>query len=383
MKAEENRVLEAMGWGGASSQGLIENAAAAVAAAVAQGTGSELDVAAAAAALTSAVSAVANAAGAAGGGLAAAVLSPPSAAAGVASPITLLAPAPPPAAMVPQTVPHTVPPPSHPPRGGAKGVTRRVDASPDVLLLDMDGTLLNTSGVVSAGVAAAVTALLSRGVGVYVATGKARLGAASALAPSPLAGLAGPHRPGVYLNGGQVFGRGGSHAGSTQLPDAVVADAFAVASESGGVPIIAYAGDTCRATEASPQADLLADKYHEPRAEVVASLDALLSRSLPPVLKVLIYGRSVGEIDAIKLKAVALFAGRAVLCQAQADMLEVLPLGISKGAGARQLLLSIGVDPKRAAAVGDGDNDVESAPLFFSFFLFECDPPTSRVLTHP
>ena len=48
-----------------------------------------------------------------------------------------------------------------------------------------------------------------------------------------------------------------------------------------------------------------------------------------------------------------------MLVQAVPDMLEVLPLGASKGTGARRLLDALGVAPARAAAIGDGENDLD------------------------
>jgi hydroxymethylpyrimidine pyrophosphatase-like HAD family hydrolase len=55
------------------------------------------------------------------------------------------------------------------------------------------------------------------------------------------------------------------------------------------------------------------------------------------------------------------FAGRASLTTAIPGMLEVLPLGASKGAGVAWLLDRLGVDPACVMALGDGENDVSAA----------------------
>ena len=44
-------------------------------------------------------------------------------------------------------------------------------------------------------------------------------------------------------------------------------------------------------------------------------------------------------------------------------MLEVLPPQASKGAGVAALLEHLGRDPRRALAIGDGENDVEMLEL--------------------
>ena len=40
-------------------------------------------------------------------------------------------------------------------------------------------------------------------------------------------------------------------------------------------------------------------------------------------------------------------------------MLELLPVGASKGKGAALMMRDCGIDPSTAMAIGDGDNDVE------------------------
>lgn len=63
------------------------------------------------------------------------------------------------------------------------------------------------------------------------------------------------------------------------------------------------------------------------------------------------------------LQVESLFAGRASLTTAIPGMLEVLPLGASKGEGVSWLLDRLGVDPAACLALGDGENDVEMLQL--------------------
>jgi len=54
-----------------------------------------------------------------------------------------------------------------------------------------------------------------------------------------------------------------------------------------------------------------------------------------------------------------LMEGRATLTTALTGMLEILPLGASKGDGVSKLLDILGVAAEDVMAMGDGENDVE------------------------
>ena len=275
------------------------------------------------------------------------------------------------------------------PLGGRSGggAQRAPRCDFDVLLCDMDGTLLNRHGVVTATTVDALRvrctfactllavahatalcpvptllacqAVQARGVQVLIATGKARPGAIAALAASGLSsagGVCGLDTPGVFLQGLMVYGAGGALVFRRELSADVCADVFSLSAAT-GVPVAAFCGDTCGALEVSEQLELLHSRYFEPRATVHGSLPALLAAS--PVAKLLFYAPSAAAIDALRPRVAAALAGRATVVQAVPDMLEVLPLAASKGAGVARLLAALGVPPGRAAAVGDGENDVD------------------------
>jgi hydroxymethylpyrimidine pyrophosphatase-like HAD family hydrolase len=213
-------------------------------------------------------------------------------------------------------------------------------------------------------------AVQARGVRVLVATGKARPGAIAALAASGLScaasaasssaspnAICGQHTPGVFLQGLMVYGAAGALIYRRELAPDVVADAFALA-EASGVPAAAFSGDTCAClADPAPQLSLLHTRYFEPLALRAPSLAAL--QAGPPVVKMLFYAPSAAAIAALRPRVESALEGRATVVQAVPDMLEVLPLAASKGAGVARLLASLGVPPDRAAAVGDGENDVD------------------------
>lgn len=76
-----------------------------------------------------------------------------------------------------------------------------------------------------------------------------------------------------------------------------------------------------------------------------------------PIMKLIFMG-SEQRIAEMRPAAEQQFAGRASLTTAIPGMLEVLPLGASKGAGVAWLLDRLGVDPSCVMALGDGENDV-------------------------
>jgi HAD superfamily hydrolase (TIGR01484 family) len=55
--------------------------------------------------------------------------------------------------------------------------------------------------------------------------------------------------------------------------------------------------------------------------------------------------------------------GQASLTRALEGMLEVLPLGASKGSSVALVLEELGVAPEEVMALGDGENDVEMLRL--------------------
>ena len=240
----------------------------------------------------------------------------------------------------------------------------------DVLLCDLDGTLLSSAGLVTPNTRDALRAAQAAGIAVYIATGKARPGAMAALAASGLSlmgdaeaassVLAPPichiSTPGVFLNGVLVYARKGALAFQRQLPFDAVEDALNLAAEA-GVAAAAFTGDHCFALAPSPLLDALHTRYYEPLAEVLAGMHAL--RAGPPPVKILLYASRPELIDQLRPRAEALLAGRAHIVQAVPDMLEVLPLGASKGIGAKRLLDALGVAPGRTAAIGDGENDLD------------------------
>ena len=279
----------------------------------------------------------------------------------------------------------------------------------DCLVLDLDGTLLNRDCVITSRTAEALREVVAAGVTVFIATGKARPAAirAAATAAIPLDGPGGvvsTEHPGVFLQGLDVYGKGGVGLYKAEMPRDVVIEAFDEIYGRGSatsMALTAFCGDACATLAGHPLLDELASKYHEPESvpwenvetlmraaaatyaasggagDVVASRDGgvvvgdvdvdgahrLNAARASGVQKLLLMGDGAQEIDAIRPRWEASFGSRAEVTQAVPNMLEVLPPGNGKARGVETLLAHLGVDVDKVVAVGDGENDIDMLRL--------------------
>nr|ADF43173.1 HDH1m [Chlamydomonas reinhardtii] len=224
-----------------------------------------------------------------------------------------------------------------------------------LIVTDVDGTLLDSSQQLSPRVEAAVKEARALGVPLVIATGKAR----GPWTADVLLGLQ-LDTPGVFMQGLIVYDDQGRVLHERRLCEDVARDCITLAADV-GVTLTAYCGDRilCAATDVHTDRLLF---YKEPPPEPVGDLAAALGGGGVPVHK-MIFMADQDRIDALRPAAEALLDGRASLTTALTGMLEVLPLGGSKGAGLSWLLDWLGVAPEQVLALGDGENDVEMLQL--------------------
>ncbi|XP_057959430.1 endoribonuclease YBEY, chloroplastic isoform X2 [Malania oleifera] len=174
------------------------------------------------------------------------------------------------------------------------------------IFCDMDGTLLNSKSQITSTTAKALIEARSRGIKVVIATGKSRPGAINTLKMVDLAGKDGivsELSPGVFLQGLLLYGRQGREIFRRNLDQNVCRKKLIFLDTSEGV-----------------------------------------STTLRPY-----WSEATGD--------------RARVVQAVPDMLEVVPVGTSKGSGVRVLLDHLGVTAEEVMAIGDGENDIEMLEL--------------------
>uniref|UniRef100_A0A7S3VSK7 Uncharacterized protein n=1 Tax=Dunaliella tertiolecta TaxID=3047 RepID=A0A7S3VSK7_DUNTE len=218
-----------------------------------------------------------------------------------------------------------------------------------LIATDVDGTLLNSKQELSPGVIEAVKAAAAVGVPLVVATGKAR-------GPwvNEVFSQLNLSTPGCFLQGLYVCDAAGTVLSQQELEHSVILECLDIA-DSKGLTAIVYCADRILSASLNEYTDSL-KFYKEPDVEAVGHL----SKSVGKVaMQKLIFMGPQQEIDALRPVVEERLQGRASTTTAVPCMLEVLPLGASKGTGVLWLLKHMNVDPSTVMALGDGENDVE------------------------
>jgi Cof subfamily protein (haloacid dehalogenase superfamily) len=225
-----------------------------------------------------------------------------------------------------------------------------------LIVLDLDGTLLNSQHQISEKTAAAIGKAQSQGVQIMLATGKTRYSGEHIIKRFNLT------THGIYLQGASVhLHDGGIHANTTLSPE--VARRIITFAEDRGFDVAAYSGQRILSRTVSPGAKELHELYHEPLPEAVGPLQNVASGT--PINKLLL----IKQNDPRKIRALRwqlsmqLNPKEAHMTQALPDMLEILPPNISKGGALKSLLKDLGIKPEEVMAMGDAENDLEMIEL--------------------
>lgn len=227
----------------------------------------------------------------------------------------------------------------------------------------MDGTLLNSKSQISTSTAKALREASARGVKIVIATGKARPAVIDIFKKVDLAGKDGivsEFSPGVFLQGLLVYGRQGREIYRSSLDPDVCREACLYSLES-KVPLIAFCEGRCLTLFHDPLVDSLHTIYHEPKAEIIPSVEDLLASA--DIQKMIFLDTAQSVSDTLRPYWSDATKGRATVVQAVPDMLEIVPLGTCKGNGVKVLLDHLGVTANEIMAIGDGENDVEMLEL--------------------
>ncbi|KQK09643.1 endoribonuclease YBEY, chloroplastic [Brachypodium distachyon] len=231
------------------------------------------------------------------------------------------------------------------------------------IFCDLDGTLLNSKSRVTARNAEALKEARSRGVNIVIATGKTRPAAIDVLNMVGLSGRNGfvsESSPGVFLQGLVVYGLEGQEIYKRNLDQEVCREALLYSLEH-KVPLAAFSKDRSFSLFEDPSVDSLHYVYHEPKAEIVSSIDQLLGTA--EIQKVLFLGTPEGISTTLRPYWEKAIGERAGVVQGQPDMLELVPPATSKGRGVKMLLDHLCISPDEVMAIGDGENDIEMLQL--------------------
>lgn len=227
----------------------------------------------------------------------------------------------------------------------------------------MDGTLLNSKSQISSTTADALREATSRGVKVVIATGKTRPAVITLFKSVGLAGKDGivsEVSPGVFVQGLLVYGTQGREISRRNLDPVVCREACLYSLEH-KVPLAAFSENRILTLFHHPLVDSLHTIYNEPKAEIIPSVEQLLTGT--DIQKVIFLDTVEGVSTTLRPHWVEAIGDNASVVQAQSDILEIVPPGTSKGSGVKILLDHLGVSPKEIMAIGDGENDVEMLEL--------------------
>jgi Cof subfamily protein (haloacid dehalogenase superfamily) len=162
---------------------------------------------------------------------------------------------------------------------------------------------------------------------------------------------------GVFSQGLQVYGRGGKLIYERFLDSEVIAE-VADFCHTEKLSLIAYVGDKIMCKQRDTHTDSIV-VYKEPLPEEfplgLERLDELRGLKVNKLIVLAHESELVRARPALSARLDAL----ATITKAQAGMLEILPLGASKGVGVQKLLEHLNIHPDRVLAIGDGENDIE------------------------
>ena len=221
-----------------------------------------------------------------------------------------------------------------------------------VLVVDLDGTLLNSKHEVSEANQKALQAAKEAGIQIIIATGKTYTSSQTLRDKLKL------NTPGIYTQGLTVHDSNGTLRHQQTL-DTEVARRVITFAEDRGFAVVAYAQGRILARTSTPYIEELHTRWHDTQPQYVGALQNLLGTTQVNKL-VLVSAGDERKIKALRWQLSTQLASSARLLSAGVPhMLEILPNGASKGNALRALLKEMNIDPQEVIAVGDAENDIE------------------------
>jgi Cof subfamily protein (haloacid dehalogenase superfamily) len=220
------------------------------------------------------------------------------------------------------------------------------------IVSDIDGTLLNSQHQLSPANEAALRAAMAAGVQLILATGKTRTSAV------PLIAHLGLTTPGVYNQGVAVYDGAGELLYSRILQRRLCEQVVALA-QAHGCSMVGYVGGALVTDVRDEYTDVFI-RYHEPTAVAYGTWQAVMDSH--PLHKFIMVS-TPERIKQLRPAMEAAIGQEVTIVQALPNMIELLPLGASKGDGVRRLMAHLGAPLSQVMALGDGENDAEMLRL--------------------
>ncbi len=215
-----------------------------------------------------------------------------------------------------------------------------------LIAIDLDGTLLNSQKEMTAFTEATIKRAIAQGVQVVLATGKTRASATDIIERLSLT------TPGIYVQGLSIHNSDGSIRYQRTL-EPLVAQSVITYAEHQQHTLLVYSGARIFARELNHHTHILVE-YHETTPEAFGSLNDFAA----PINKMLFIDEPA-TIEAIHAHLKTTVNGTASLVKSMPFIVEVLPLGASKGKGLQLVANDLNISPKHILAIGDAENDIE------------------------
>lgn len=221
------------------------------------------------------------------------------------------------------------------------------DTTIKLVAIDLDGTLLTSHHQVSPRTIEVIRRAADSGIHIVIATGRPRW---SGYAFADQLGL---KTPGVYLQGLTVYDKEGNLV-HEQYMDPEIVRKVVDFCDARRYTVMLYNRDRSFAKERNPLTDRMM-QYGESLPQFVETLADIPSQVI--INKTVIV--SENHADQIRHELAAELNGSATVFLSQANLVETLPLGASKGNGVRMVIEDLGIPVAQTMAIGDGENDIE------------------------
>lgn len=219
------------------------------------------------------------------------------------------------------------------------------------LILDIDGTLYNSSKRITEATREAIFRAREAGKIIAIASGRPIPGIADVCRTLEFA------EKGGYImgyNGGRIIDvMKGEHICEVTLPDGIVAEIAVLAAEY-DAPVVGHAPDSLVTETPEDEIINLEARLNHMRVEKIESLADYTEHRL---YKCIITGSAekLAELEKIAAKR---FEGRLSVYRSEPYFLEILPLGIDKAHAIDVLANHLGMTKDDFIACGDGFNDL-------------------------
>lgn len=219
-----------------------------------------------------------------------------------------------------------------------------------LMITDLDGTLLNSDHVVAPFTDQAIREAQARGVLFTVATGKTFPSTHHLIRQFDI------RIPLVCGNGTQIFMPDGALLREDPIPLEFAVEAVRLA-EAEGFTTVAYTLRGLLASVWDANIDELV-AHHEPKPEIVPDMAVAFKTHKP--YKLILMSQDYEAVNSFQDILTRALGDRAqVLRSGLGSVVEVLPLGVTKGTALAFILGYLGITPSETIAFGDNCNDVE------------------------